>query len=132
MLKVNHLKAGDIIKVNDDGTQREGVVVDVSHEDHQALVDNGVQEFWYDPADMEAIPLNEAELVKLGFEVHDLDGQGVKYSRGAFRLVTPVKGDFGHIEMWYREDKRHFDTPLFVHELQNHHLAMTKVPLDMP
>ena len=42
-LKLSDLKQGDIIAVNDDGVEREGTVVRISHEDHQALVDNGVQ-----------------------------------------------------------------------------------------
>jgi hypothetical protein len=32
--------------------------------------------------------------------------------------------------MWYREDRRHFNVPLSVHELQNLHLDMTKVHLE--
>jgi hypothetical protein len=34
--------------------------------------------------------------------------------------------------MWWREDRRHFSFPLGVHELQNLHLDMTKVPLEKP
>ncbi|HVZ57971.1 MAG TPA: hypothetical protein VG870_15025 [Chitinophagaceae bacterium] len=132
MVKISELKAGDIIRVNDDGVQREGTVVEVSHEEHQALVDNGIQEFWYSPEDMTAIPLNEEQLVKLGFEREDLPEGGVKYKKGAFRLVVPQKGNFAHLEMWYREDRRHFDFPLGVHQLQNLHLQMTKVPLEQP
>ena len=56
MLKIGNLKAGDIVSVNDEGIVREGTVVSVSHEENQALVDNGVQEFWYSPAEMEALP----------------------------------------------------------------------------
>ena len=40
------------------------------------------------------------------------------------------KGDFSDIEMWWREDRRHFPFALGVHELQNLHLDMTKIPLD--
>lgn len=80
MLKLGDLKQGDLVLVNDDGIEREGTVVKVSHENHQALVDNGVQEFWYDPADMKPIPLDESQLVKLGFSREDLNG-GVKYKK---------------------------------------------------
>ena len=45
MLKIGNLKAGDIINVDDEGIIREGTIVRVSHEENQALVDNGVQEF---------------------------------------------------------------------------------------
>ena len=132
MLKLGELKAGDIIKVHDDGIEREGMVVQISHEEHQALVDNGVQEFWYSPEEMSPIPVDEKQLLNLGFEKHDLNGDGVKYMKGAFRIVTPKAGDFSNLEMWYREDRRHFNAPIGVHQLQNLHLQMTKVPLEKP
>lgn len=131
MLKVGELKQGDIVKVNDDGVERDGVVVRVNPVEHRALVDNGVQEFWYEQEDIKPVPLDESQLTKLGFEKQDFDG-AVKYLKGAFRLVTPKKGDFSNVEMWYREDRRHFSFPLGVHQLQNLHLDMTKVPLDLP
>ena len=132
MLKIGELKAGDVIKVIDEGVEREGVVVEISHEENQALVDNGVQEFWYTPEEMFAIPVTNEQLMKLGFEKEDIDGGAVKYKKGAFRLVTFKKEDFSEVEMWYREDRRHFHHPLGVHQLQNLHLQMTKVPLELP
>ena len=128
MIKIGELKQGDIIRVNDDGVEREGTVVQVSHEEHQALVDNGIQEFWYNQDQLDAIPVTEAQLVKLGFE-KQVSGTAAKYMRGPFRIVIE-NGDFGHIEMWYREDRRHFNTPLFVHQLQNLYHDMTKVHLE--
>lgn len=128
-LKLGELKQGDIIAVNDDGVEREGVVVRVSHEDHQALVNNGVQEFWYNLDEMHPIPLDETQLLRLGFTKEELN-DGVKYKKDSFRLVTPEKGNFSNIEMWWREDRRHFHIPLGVHQLQNLHLDMTKVPLE--
>lgn len=130
MLNLNDLKPGDLISVNDEGVEREGTVVRVSHEDHQALVNNGVQEFWYTPEVLKAIPLDETQLTRLGFTRESVDG-GVKYKKDSFRLVTPRAGDFSNIDMWWREDRRHFSFPLGVHELQNLHLSMTKVPLAM-
>ncbi|MFI5186620.1 MAG: hypothetical protein ACHQF0_07850 [Chitinophagales bacterium] len=132
MLKLGELKAGDIIKVNDEGIEREGMVIHISHEEHQALVDNGIQEFWYSPEEMYPILVDERQLLNLGFEKQDLNGDGVKYMKGAFRIVTPKAGDFSNIEMWYREDRRHFNTPIGVHQLQNLHMQMTKVPLEKP
>ena len=131
MLKIGHLKSGALVSINDEGIIREGKVRGVSKEENQALVDNGVQEFWYSPEDMQAVPLNEEQLIKFGFTREENDGV-VKYKKDSFRLVTPKKGDFSNIEMWWREDKRHFSFPLGVHELQNLHLDMTKVHLDMP
>ena len=130
MIKLTDLKQGDIIAVNDDGIQREGSVVRVSHEDHQALVDNGIQEFWYSLDDMQPIPLDESQLFKLGFTKEILAEGGAKYKKDSFRLVTPREGNFSNLEMWWREDKRHFSFPLYVHDLQNLHLDMTKVYLE--
>lgn len=129
MLKIGDLKPGDIISVSDDGVVREGTVVKVNHQEHQALVDNGIQEFWYSQEDMQAIPLSEKQLSNLGFTKEAIDG-GAKYKKDSFRLVTPREGDFSNIEMWWREDRRHFNFPIGVHELQNLHLSMTKVPLE--
>jgi hypothetical protein len=129
MLKIGNLKSGDIIKVDDEGIIREGIVVKVNHEEHLALVDNGVQEFWYSPEQMEAVPLDEEQLLRLGFTKEEADG-GTKYKKDSFRLVTPINGDFTNLEMWWREDRRHFSFPLGVHELQNLHYDMTKMHLE--
>ncbi len=132
MLKVSKLKEGDIITVDDDGIMREGTVVKVSREEHQALVDNGIQEFWYSQEDMHGVPLDENRLSELGFTPEEMEGGAVKYKKDSFRLVLPKKGDFSRVEMWWREDRRHFDFPLTVHEFQNLYLDMTKVYLDKP
>lgn len=129
MLKIGDLKPGDIIVVDDAGVKREGVVVKTNYEEHQALVNNGIQEFWYSPEEMHPVPLDEDQLAKFGFVREEIDG-AVKYKKDSFRLVTPKRGDFSNIEMWWREDRRHFSFPLGVHELQNLHLSMTKVPLE--
>jgi hypothetical protein len=131
MLKIGNLKSGDIINVDDEGIMREGTVVRTNKEENQALVDNGVQEFWYTPEEMYVIPLDESQLEKLGFTKEEAEGS-VKYKKDSFRLVTPKKGDFSNVEMWWREDRRHFSFPLGVHELQNLHMDMTKIPLDKP
>ena len=131
MLKILHLKQGDIIGIDDAGVMREGTLINISREENQALVDNGIQEFWYSPEEMHPLPLNENHLLRLGFTKEETDGI-VKYKKGSFRLVTPIKGDFSNIEMWWREDRRHFGNSLGVHELQNLHLDMTKIPLEMP
>ena len=131
MLKIGELKQGDIIQVNDDGVMREGTVIRVSHEENQALVDNGVQEFWYSPEDKKPIPVDENQLRSLGFSKESANG-AIKYKKDSFRLVIPKEGDFSHIEMWWREDRRHFSFPIGVHQLQNLHHDMTKVPLEKP
>ena len=131
MVRQTDLKPGDIVRILDDGTEREGVVVDAGREDHMVCVDNGIQEFWYPAEQLMSIPLTEEEIMKLGFERQET-ADGIKYSKGPFRVLAPEPGNFSRLEVWYREDRRHFHTPLTVHELQNHYLEMTKVPLEKP
>ncbi len=132
MVKLGHLQSGDIVMVNDEGLMREGTVRHTNAEEQMALIDNGIQEFWYSPQDIYPVALDEEQLMKLGFEKEPIDGKAVKYKKGVFRLVTPVAGDFSKLDMWYREDNRHFHVPIAVHELQNLHSSMTKVPLERP
>ncbi len=129
MLKIGHLKSGDLVQINDEGITRVGTIVKINREENQALVDNGVQEFWYSPEDMTAVPLDEEQLLGFVFTKEEMDGS-VKYKKDSFRLVTPKKGDFSNIEMWWREDRRHFSFPLAVHELQNLYYDMTKMHLE--
>ena len=129
MIKVQELKQGDIVRVEEETTEREGTVVEVSREENMVLIDNGVQEFWYNPDQIAAIPLSEKELFRLGFEREDVE-DGAKYKKGPFRVLVHDPGNYTHLDIWYREDRRHFNHPIYVHELQNLHLQMTKVPLD--
>jgi hypothetical protein len=130
MIKISDLKEGGIVNILHDGIERQGRVAKVSREENQACVNNGVQEFWYNPAEIIPIPMTEERLVNtLGFEKEETDA-GVKFKKGAFRLVVKDPGNYTNIDIWYREDHRHFNHPLYLHELQNHHLDMTKVPLE--
>jgi hypothetical protein len=130
MVKISDLKAGDIVRVLFEGEEREGVVTDTNREDNMACVDNGVQEFWYAPEDLSPLPLTEERLMNtLGFE-KEVNSEGVKYKRGPFRVLVHDPGNYTDLEIWYREDHRRFHHPLYVHELQNHYLQMTKVPLE--
>lgn len=130
MVKINELKPGDILKVLDEGgMEREGTVIEVSRDEGMACVDNGVQEFWYTLDQLVPVPLTEERLFQLGFERTDIE-QGAKYSRGPFRILAKDPGNYTSLEIWYREDRRNFNHPLYVHELQNHYLDMTKVSLE--
>ncbi|HEY8971949.1 MAG TPA: hypothetical protein VIM64_22760, partial [Puia sp.] len=99
--------------------------------DKMACVQTSVQDFWYTMDQLYPIPLDDNQLMLMGFEkeVHEA---GVKYKRGPFRILLASPGDFSHFEMWYREDRRHITHPLYVHELQNHYRQMTKVELVRP
>lgn len=130
MIKISDLKEGDVVTVLDEGVERTGVVVDVSREESQAKIDNGIQEFWYNPQDIVPIPMTEQRLIEvLGFEKESTP-DGDKYKKGAFRILVKDPGNYTQLELWYREDRRVFSNPLYLHELQNHHLDMTKVPLE--
>ena len=128
MLKISQLHSGDIVLVNDDGLMREGSIVKTDRDENLALINNGIQDFWYPPQDIFPIALNESQLLEFGFEKEKLN-DSIKYKKGAFRLLTPLAGNFNKLELWYREDRRNFNVPIAAHELQNLHTAMTKVPL---
>lgn len=130
MIKISELKPGDAVTVLDESVERAGVVTEVSKEENQAKIDNGIQEFWYNPANIVPLPLTEERLINLlGFEKEETE-EGIKYKKGAFRLLVKDPGNYTNLELWYREDHRHFTHPLYIHELQNHHLQMTKVQLE--
>ncbi len=130
MIKISDLKEGDILQVSDAGTDRESTVVKVDRDENKVCMNTGVQEFWFDAAELAPIPLTEDRLVNLlGFEREDV-ADGVKYKKGPFRVVVHDPGNNTNLEVWYREDRRHFNHPLYVHELQNHYLDMTKIHLE--
>jgi len=129
MIKFSELKPGDIVMTEFEGQQREGVVVELNREDKEVGVETDVQEFWFTPEHLFPILLNEEQLFKLGFTRHDNADGSVKYMKGAFRILIPAEGQFDEMEIWWREDRRHFLHRLHVHELQNHYLQMTKVEL---
>jgi hypothetical protein len=129
MIRFQDIKIGDIIRADFGGQHFDGVVTDVNHEDKQVCVHNGDQEDWFDPEDLEAIPLDHEQLSKLGFEKKINDDKSIKYMRGPFRILIASPGKFDDLEIWYREDRRHIHHPIGVHELQNFYHQMTKVDL---
>jgi hypothetical protein len=130
MIKISELQQGNLVVASFEDVQREGIVKELNHEDKEICVETEVQQFWYQPADLYPVPLNDAQLVKLGFEKQDM-GDQVKYLKGAFRVLVPKGGDFSDFEMWYREDRRHMKQPIAVHQFQNHYYQMTKVELNL-
>ena len=129
MLKFNEIKEGDLVMVEFDGNLKEGEVIDVNKEDKQVCILTEEQEFWYDPIYIRPIPLDEAQLFKLGFQKEAHDDGSVKYMKGPFRILIHHPNDFSSFEMWYREDRRHMKEAIFVHQLQNNYYDMTKVHL---
>ena len=130
MIKISDLKEGDVVRVLFDGEERDGVVTEVDRQENQANIDNGIQEFWYAPDQIVPLPMTEDRLINiLGFEKEEIP-EGVKFKKGAFRIVVKDPGNYTDLDLWYREDHRHFNHALYLHELQNHHLDMTKVQLE--
>lgn len=129
MLKLKDLREGDYVLAEFEGRQEEGTVVELNNEDKEVCVETAVQQFWFKPENLSGIPLTEEELFKLGFTKEERDDNSVKYLRGPFRILVPVKSDFSHMEIWYREDHRKITQQLYVHELQHHYNQMTKVDL---
>ncbi len=129
MIKYNDLQVGDYVIADYDGKKWEGEVINLNGDEKQICVRTDVQEFWFDGNNLDPILLDEGQLFKLGFQKQQTDDGELKYMKGAFRVLLHKADDFSNVEVWYREDRRHFDKPLYVHELQNHHLQMTKIPL---
>jgi hypothetical protein len=129
MIKFNELKVGDLVIAEFDGQQWEGEIIDLNGDEKQVCVQTDVQEFWFERNQLHPIDLDEAQLFKLGFQKQQNDGGSVKYLKGAFRVLLHKPNDFSNFEVWYREDRRHYNHPIKVHEFQNHYLQMTKVPL---
>jgi hypothetical protein len=130
MVKLTDLKEGDLVQVIFDGEERPGRVVDVSRDNNMVCVNNGVQDFWYAPEDIVPIPLTGERLESLLGFVKEETPEGMKYKKDAFRVLVRDPGNNTRVDIWYREDHRHFEHPLYLHELQNHHLDMTKVHLE--
>ncbi len=130
MIKYNELKVGDLVVAEYDGNRWEGEVINLNGDEKQVCVQTEVQDFWFETSHLHPIPLDEAQLFRLGFQKQQLDNGEIKYLKGAFRVLLHKPGDFSNFEIWYREDKRHMHHhPLAVHEFQNHYLEMTKVHL---
>ena len=130
MVKITDLKEGDVVNVLFDEGEREGTVLQIDRDNKMVCVDNGIQEFWYPAEEVKPLPITDERLVTLlGFEKEET-AEGTKYKKGAFRMVIHDPGNNTNIDMWYREDHRHFNHPLYIHDLQNRHLEMTKVPLE--
>lgn len=130
MIKISELKEGDLVIVDFEGTHMEGEVMEVNKAQKLAQVrTNGQNDFWYGGEALLPMPLTDAALQKLNFQRQDGEDGSVKYMKGAFRVQIDKKDDFSNINFWYREDRRHINQPISVHQLQNYYLDMTKVHL---
>ncbi|HEX6430852.1 MAG TPA: hypothetical protein VF008_24345 [Niastella sp.] len=129
MIKISDLKFGDIVLVDFEGQQREGMVKDVDRAEGKACVEDNVQEFWYGPDELYPITLNDEQMKMLGFTKAENGDGSAKYMKDSFRVLLPKKDDFSTMEIWWREDHRYLNKAIHVHELQNHYYQMTKIEL---
>lgn len=131
MIPFKDLKPGNWVLVNDDGQQEQGEVSGLNPDEGQIGVTvTGGNNAYFFPKDVFPLPLSDDLLINdLRFTKEILPEGYVKYLHGPFRLVIETPGDFSHSKIWYREDKRQITYPLYVHQLQNHYLEMTKVEL---
>jgi len=130
MIKFQELKVGDHVMADNDGDSKRGEITGFNKNEKQVCVDTGAQGFWYEVDQLSAIPVTEEELALLKFKKEQMDDGSVKYLKGAFRMLVPASGNFSHYELWYRDEQRHIQRALSVHELQNHFYEMTKVHLN--
>ncbi|HTB52277.1 MAG TPA: hypothetical protein VK718_05830 [Ferruginibacter sp.] len=129
MINFHEIRIGDYVIADNDGDKKQGEVTDLNGDEKQVCVDTG-QAFWYELDQLSGIPLDEKQLINLRFEKQlNADGS-IKYMKGAFRILLHAKDNFTTFEIWYRDERRHITSPLFVHNLQNHFLEMTKVHLN--
>ncbi|MEO7317299.1 MAG: hypothetical protein ABIW47_19060 [Ginsengibacter sp.] len=129
MIKFSDLKKGCYVLAESDGQAWQGEVTDFNNDEKEICVNNGIQDFWFKGENLLPIPVDEARLFKMNFsKVVNEDGS-VKYMKDAFRILTPKQNDFTQYEIWYRNEKRQILEPIYLHQLQNHFLEMTKVHL---
>ena len=130
MLKFHELKTGDQVIADNDGDKKRGEIVNLNGDEKQVCVDTGSQGFWYEMNQLSPVPLNEEELMNFKFHRQLQDDGSVKYLKGAFRILIPKESDFSRLQLWYRDETRHIETQINVHNLQNHFYEMTKVHLN--
>ena len=82
MIKFAEIKHGDIVMAEFEGKKSKGVVKDLNQEDKEICVETEVQEYWFTPDQLYPIPLNEEQLLKLGFEKQENGDGSVKYMKG--------------------------------------------------
>ena len=130
MIKFQELKVGDYVMTDNDGDKRKGEVTNLNGNEKQVCVDNGIQEFWYETDQLTPFEITDEALADFKFH-KELNGDGsAKYIKGAFRMMLEKEGDFSHMEIWYRDERRHILHAIPVHTLQNHFYEMTKVHLN--
>ncbi len=130
MIKFSELKPGNWVLVKNEDAWMEGTVTHVNSDDGgQIEVETGVQKAWYEIEEVQALPLSETYLLKMGFEKELMESGNAKYKFGPFRVLSGPTKKFTDFLMWYREEKSHIIYPMSVHQFQNRYEEMVKVPI---
>lgn len=129
MIKFNDIRKGDYVLAESGGAVWQGEVTDLNHDEKQICINNGIQEFWFNSEDLYPITLDDARLMQMKFKKVENEDGTVKYMKDAFRILIPRKDDFNAFEVWYKDERRVIRDPIYLHQLQNHFLDMTKVHL---
>ena len=129
MIKFSEIKNGDFLIGEYEGQKWEGEVIRLNGDEKQVCLATEVQDFWFETEDLYPIPIADESLKMLNFIREDMPDGSVKYKKGSFRMLIPAAGDFSHMDIWYRDDKRINPAIHYIHQLQNHYHQMTKVHL---
>ena len=129
MINYHEINIGDLVNAEYGGQMKEGEVINLNGDEKQVCVESGDQEFWFEAEHVFPIPLSDEQMLALNFSKESQEDGSVKFSKESFRLIIKADHDFSFLEMWYREDMRVHPDVHYVHQLQNHYLQMTKVPL---
>src|SRR5258705_13737498 len=97
MIRFHELKVGDYVQADFEGQRSEGEVIGLDGADKMVNVQTSVQDFWYTPDQLYPIPLDDNQLMQLGFE-KEVYEDGVKYKRGPFRILLTKPNDFSNFE----------------------------------
>jgi hypothetical protein len=129
MIKLQEIKAGDVVMVEFDGQLIDGEVTEVSRGDKKVQVAHGEQEFWYDIGSLHPVPITEEQLLKFDFErVDDTgNGQAQLYVKGPFSVK--ILNNNNDMVLAYRDEERLLHDTVYVHQLQNHYKGMTNYEL---
>lgn len=131
-MKLTEVKEGDIVVADFEGQKRVGDVLEVSRGDKKALVAHGENEFWYDMADIYAVPLDHEILEELGFKKAEDQSGGLSYERGPFTLQYVASENDRYNLLHYRDETRHVHNMQYLHQLQHHYKGMTNFELTWP
>ncbi|MBX6380504.1 MAG: hypothetical protein IRZ01_07480 [Thermoflavifilum aggregans] len=136
MIPYKDLQVGDWVYVEVENERLEGQVEELA--EGQVCVRTYEDNlYWYEPEEVDPIPLTEEQLFSFGFEKQEnpeiAGPHGIAYVKGPFIIRYPDKQNRAHcLLICHGEHTREIEHALSVHELQHHYHAMTKILLEKP